>query len=259
MISVEGLRKSFGRLEVLRGVTFSIPQGGVTAVIGPSGGGKSTLLRCVNLLEQPEEGRVSLADASIDFKPRMRVHRDELLKFRRGTGMVFQSFQLFPHRTALQNVMEGPLTVLGWQPERARARALELLDRVGLPEKAQSYPATLSGGQQQRVAIARALAMSPEVLLCDEPTSALDPELAAEVVEVLRKLASEGMTMLMATHDLRLAAQVAREVLFLDGGLVVESGAPAELFGRPRAARTRAFVSTMAGVDFAASGPGRQD
>jgi cystine transport system ATP-binding protein len=162
--------------------------------------------------------------------------------------MVFQSFQLFPHRTALENVMEGPLTVLKKRPEQARLLGLELLDKVGLPEKADTYPSTLSGGQQQRVAIARALAMSPEVLLCDEPTSALDPELAAEVVEVLRALAADGMTMLMATHDLRLAASVAREVLFIDGGLVAESGPPDKIFSRPEKERTQAFVASITGI-----------
>jgi len=248
MIRIEGLRKSFGPLEVLKGVSFSIPQGGVTALIGPSGGGKSTLLRCVNLLEEPDSGSLEVGDIRLGFGKAARLHRDDRLRVRRRTGMVFQSFQLFPHRSALRNVMEGLETVLGWPQERARARALELLDRVGLPEKADAYPATLSGGQQQRVAIARALAMSPEVLLCDEPTSALDPELAAEVVGVLRSLAAEGMTMLMATHDLRLASQVARDVIFLDGGVIVESGPPESVFSRPSEARTRSFVSSIVGA-----------
>jgi L-cystine transport system ATP-binding protein len=248
VIRVEGLRKRFGPLEVLKGVSFAIPQGGVTAVIGPSGGGKSTLLRCVNLLEEPDEGRLEVGGVALSFGAGARIHRDERLRLRRRTGMVFQSFQLFPHRTALRNVMEGLETVLGWKPDRARARALELLDRVGLPEKAESFPATLSGGQQQRVAIARALAMSPDVLLCDEPTSALDPELASEVVAVLRGLAADGMTMLMATHDLRLAAQLAREVLFLDGGSIVESGPSTAIFSRPAEVRTRAFVSSITGA-----------
>jgi cystine transport system ATP-binding protein len=248
MIKLEALRKSFGELEVLKGVSFAIPQGGVTAVIGPSGGGKSTLLRCVNLLEEPDSGRLELGGIALSFGDGGRLRREDRLRLRRRTGMVFQNFQLFPHRTALRNVMEGLETVLGWKSERAREQALELLERVGLPDKAQSYPATLSGGQQQRVAIARALAMSPEVLLCDEPTSALDPELAAEVVDVLRGLASDGMTMLMATHDLRLAAQVAHEVVFLDGGLIVESGPPEEIFTRPAEPRTRSFVSSITGA-----------
>ncbi len=248
MIVVENLSKSFGTHLVLKQVGFSLPTGGVTALIGPSGGGKSTLLRCVNLLERPEEGALTVGDMTLKFGPKSPIHKDDLLRLRRKTGMIFQNFQLFPHRTALHNVMEGLITVLGWKEERARLRALELLDRVGLPEKASAYPLTLSGGQQQRVAIARALALSPEVLLCDEPTSALDPELAAEVVEVLKGLAKEGMTMLLATHDLRLARAVAREVLFLDGGVVVESGTPEVLFTRPLRPRTQAFVSTITGL-----------
>jgi len=248
MIAVQNLSKSFGAHLVLNQVSFSLPTGGVTALIGPSGGGKSTLLRCVNLLERPEAGSLTVGDMRLAFGPKSSLHRDQLLRLRRKTGMIFQNFQLFPHRTALHNVMEGLVTVLGWKEDRARTRALELLDRVGLPEKAGAYPSTLSGGQQQRVAIARALALSPEVLLCDEPTSALDPELAAEVVEVLKGLAQEGMTMLLATHDLRLARAVAREVLFLEGGNIVESGTPEHLFTRPVQPRTQAFVSTITGV-----------
>jgi cystine transport system ATP-binding protein len=248
MIEVKDLRKSFGSLTVLKGVSFSAPQGRVTALIGPSGGGKSTLLRCINLLEQPEEGSLRLGDSSLSFQPKSHIHRDEMLRLRRKTGMIFQNFQLFPHRTALQNVMEGLETSLRWKKEKAQARALELLERVGLPEKAQSYPATLSGGQQQRVAIARALALSPDVLLCDEPTSALDPELASEVVDVLKGLATDGMTMIIATHDLRLAAAIAGEVIFLDGGRIVESGAPDAIFGHPCQPRTQVFVSAITGT-----------
>jgi L-cystine transport system ATP-binding protein len=248
MIKVEGLEKSFGSLAVLKGISFAIPQGGVTAVIGPSGGGKSTLLRCVNLLEEPEAGSIEVGGLRLSFGGGERVHRDDRLRVRRKTGMIFQNFQLFPHRTALRNVMEGLEIVLGWKPEKARERALELLERVGMPDKAEAFPATLSGGQQQRVAIARALALSPDILLCDEPTSALDPELAAEVVDVLRALAADGMTMLMATHDLRLAASVAHEVIFLDGGVIAESGTPELIFSRPTEARTRAFVSSITGA-----------
>ena len=247
MIAVDSLVKNFGSLRVLDRIAFSLPKGGVTAVIGPSGGGKSTLLRCVNLLELPESGTLVVGDMRLDLGAG-RPHRADILRLRRKTGMIFQNFQLFPHRTALQNVMEGPEIVLGWKADAARRRAMELLERVGLPHKAAAYPATLSGGQQQRVAIARALALSPEVLLCDEPTSALDPELAAEVVEVLKSLAVEGMTMLIATHDLRLAASVASEVLFLDGGTIVESGPPATIFTHPTQPRTRAFVSTITGL-----------
>lgn len=248
MIEVKALTKSFGSHRVLDSVNFSLPKGGVTALIGPSGGGKSTLLRCINLLEKPESGSLTVGNMELTFNPKKPIHRKELLSLRRKTGMIFQNFQLFPHRTALQNVMEGLEIVLGWKSDQARKRALELLERVGLPEKAASYPATLSGGQQQRVAIARALALSPEVLLCDEPTSALDPELAVEVVEVLKSLTREGMTMLIATHDLRLAASVAGEVLFLDGGVIVESGPPSIIFSRPVQSRTRAFVSTITGI-----------
>ncbi len=248
MIAADSLVKSFGSLRVLDRITFSLPKGGVTAVIGPSGGGKSTLLRCINLLEKPESGTLVVGDMRLDLNDVRRLHRADILRLRRKTGMIFQNFQLFPHRTALQNVMEGLEIVLGWKSDAARSRAMELLERVGLPHKAAAYPATLSGGQQQRVAIARALALSPEVLLCDEPTSALDPELAAEVVEVLKSLAVEGMTMLIATHDLRLAASVASEVLFLDGGTIVESGPPATMFTHPTQPRTRAFVSTITGL-----------
>jgi cystine transport system ATP-binding protein len=248
MIAFRSLSKSFGSHLVLDRVSFSLPSGGVTALIGPSGGRKSTLLRCVNLLERPEVGELTVGDQTLVFGGRAGIPQAELLRLRRKTGMIFQNFQLFPHRTALQNVMEGLVTVLGWKEDRARTRALELLDRVGLPQKASSYPGTLSGGQQQRVAIARALALSPEVLLCDEPTSALDPELAAEVVEVLRGLARDGMTMMIATHDLRLAGAVAREVLFLDGGVIVESGTPEAIFTKPVQPRTQAFVSTITGA-----------
>lgn len=247
MIRLDSITKSFGTHVVLNNVSISLPTGGVTALIGPSGGGKSTLLRCVNLLERPESGSLTVGASTVTFGTKAGLAQDEVLALRRRTGMIFQNFQLFPHRTALHNVMEGLVTVLGWKADRAQARALELLERVGLPHKAGAYPATLSGGQQQRVAIARALALSPEVLLCDEPTSALDPELAAEVVEVLRTLAQEGMTMLLATHDLRLAGAVAREVLFLDGGVIVESGPPERLFSQPTHPRTQTFVATITG------------
>jgi cystine transport system ATP-binding protein len=230
---------------VLSEVDLALEPGNVTALIGPSGSGKSTLLRCVNLLEMPEAGRLELGDLRIEFSRDSKPARDTVLAIRRRTGMVFQNFQLFPHRTVIENVMEGLVTVQKWDKARARARALELLEKVGIAHKADAWPVTLSGGQQQRVAIARALAPSPEVLLCDEPTSALDPGLAAEVVEVLRQLASEGMTMLMATHDLRLAASIARNVLFLSNGVVVESGPSREIFTRPREQETANFVSTL--------------
>ena len=245
MIKLDRIEKFFGEHRVLCKVDLTLASGNVTALIGPSGSGKSTLLRCVNLLEIPEGGSLELGNQRLEFSREQKPARDAVLAIRRRTGMVFQNFQLFPHLTVIQNVMEGLLTVQKWDEARARERAHELLTKVGIAHKADAWPATLSGGQQQRVAIARALAPSPEVLLCDEPTSALDPGLAAEVVEVLRQLASEGMTMLMATHDLRLAASIARDVVFLNNGVVVEAGASRQIFTQPREAETARFVSTL--------------
>ena len=231
---------------MLRAVSVDIAPGQVTALIGPSGSGKSTLLRCVNLLEQPDAGSLTIGAQTVRFSPGVRLPHAAVQGFRQQTGMVFQNFQLFAHQTALQNVMEGLLTVKRWEPARARDRALQLLDKVGLRAKADAWPASLSGGQQQRVAIARALAPEPAVLLCDEPTSALDPGLAAEVVAVLSELAREGMTMLMATHDLRLAAQVASHTVFLLDGAVVEAGPSKAIFEAAQDPRTRQFVTTLA-------------
>ena len=245
MITLDNIEKSFDELHVLKGVSLVVPEGGVTALIGPSGSGKSTLLRCVNLLEIPQAGRVRIDDAVVEFSPAAKSHRNAILALRRKTGMVFQNFQLFPHLTALENVMESLVTVLKWPKEQARTRARDLLEKVGMSAKADAWPANLSGGQQQRVAIARALAPTPKVLLCDEPTSALDPELAIEVVEVLAQLAREGTTMLMATHDLRLAATIANNVVFLDGGEIVEAGPARQVFGAPAEARTKRFVATL--------------
>jgi L-cystine transport system ATP-binding protein len=245
MISLENIDKHFGDNHVLKGVSVAVPAGSVTALIGASGSGKSTLLRCTNLLEVPEAGTIRIGDAAVALVPGRKPGREAMLRLRRKTGMVFQNFQLFPHLTAVQNVMEGLVTVLGWPRERARMRAMELLDKVGMTQKAESWPANLSGGQQQRVAIARALASTPEVLLCDEPTSALDPQLAGEVVEVLAQLAREGTTMLMATHDLRLAATIATNVVYLDNGVVVEAGPARDVFGNPADPRTRTFISSL--------------
>jgi cystine transport system ATP-binding protein len=245
MISLGNIEKRFGDNLVLKGVTVTMAEGSVTALVGPSGGGKSTLLRCINLLEIPTSGTVRIGDEALEFRPGGRVSSSDIQRLRLQTGMVFQNFQLFPHRTAIENVMEGLVTVLRWPAEKARERALALLEKVGMAHKADAWPATLSGGQQQRVAIARALAPSPKVLLCDEPTSALDPELAQEVVDVLGKLASEGTTMVMATHDLRLASKIAQEVVFLDAGVVVEKGPSAVLFDRPQQERTKRFIATL--------------
>jgi L-cystine transport system ATP-binding protein len=245
MIELTHIEKRFGDNVVLKDISVRIAEGTVTALVGPSGGGKSTLLRCVNLLEIPTSGTIKLGEELITFEPGRKTGWDAIQRLRRQTGMVFQNFQLFPHQTAIENVMEGLVTVLKWPKEKAKARAQELLEKVGMSHKADAWPATLSGGQQQRVAIARALAPSPRVLLCDEPTSALDPELAEEVVEVLNRLAAEGTTMIMATHDLRLASKVADQVLFLDGGLIVESGAPRNIFQTPERERTKKFISSL--------------
>jgi cystine transport system ATP-binding protein len=245
MITLESIHKRFHDVEVLRGVSLKVPDGSVTALIGPSGSGKSTLLRCVNLLEVPQAGRVTVGDASVRLSEGAKPLQPEILALRRKTGMVFQNFQLFPHLTVIENVMEGLVTVVRWPRAKAQTRAGELLDKVGMSAKADAWPANLSGGQQQRVAIARALAPSPEVLLCDEPTSALDPELAAEVVEVLAQLAREGTTMLIATHDLRLASTIAAEVAFLDRGEIVEQGAAKALFYAPARERTKQFVASL--------------
>ncbi|KQT51747.1 ATP-binding protein [Devosia sp. Leaf420] len=247
MIALDRIEKSFGDNHVLKGVSVDVPEGHVTALIGASGSGKSTLLRCVNLLEVPQSGEVRIDDTSIRFAPNGKPDRATILALRRKTGMVFQNFQLFPHQSVVENVMEALVTVLKWPKDRARARAMELLEKVGMIFKADAWPSSLSGGQQQRVAIARALAPAPRVLLCDEPTSALDPQLAIEVVEVLAQLAREGTTMLIATHDLRLAASIASNVVYLDAGQVVEAGSSADVFGSPKDERTKRFISTLNG------------
>ena len=245
MIELSHIEKKFGDNTVLKDVSVTFAEGSVTALVGPSGGGKSTLLRCINLLEIPTSGTVRIGEEAIDFQPGMKVGFAAIQKLRRQTGMVFQSFQLFPHRTAIDNVAESLTTVLKWPREKALQRARELLEKVGLGHKADAWPATLSGGQQQRVAIARALAPSPRVLLCDEPTSALDPELAGEVVEVLAQLAREGTTMVIATHDLRLASTIAQEAIFLDAGVVVEKGPARAIFSNPERERTKRFIATL--------------
>jgi cystine transport system ATP-binding protein len=245
MIELSNIEKRFGDAVILEDISLRIPEGNVTALVGPSGGGKSTLLRCINLLEIPTAGTIRIGEAEQSFKPGQKTGWQAIQKIRRQTGMVFQNFQLFPHRTAIENVMEGLVTVLKWPTDRAHRHAMELLTKVGMAHKADAWPSTLSGGQQQRVAIARALAPSPRVLLCDEPTSALDPELAAEVVDVLARLASEGTTMVMATHDLRLASKIANDVVFLEAGSVVETGSARSIFGAPTQERTKRFISTL--------------
>ena len=245
MIEISHIEKRFGDAVILKDISIRIPEGSVTALVGPSGGGKSTLLRCINLLEIPTAGTIRLGDEKISFTPGQKTGWQAIQKIRRQTGMVFQNFQLFPHQTAIENVMEGLITVLKWPKEKARERAMELLTKVNMAHKADAWPSTLSGGQQQRVAIARALAPSPRVLLCDEPTSALDPELSAEVVDVLGRLAREGTTMVMATHDLRLASKIANDVVFLEAGSVVETGSARNIFTAPERERTKRFISTI--------------
>jgi polar amino acid transport system ATP-binding protein len=247
MLRVEGLRKRFGDLEVLKGVSLEVGKGEVVCVLGPSGSGKSTLLRCVNLLEPPEEGEIFLEGRDICKGPESGTGEEswELDYVRQRVGIVFQQFNLFPHRTALQNVTMAPEQVLDQPRAEARAKGTELLTRVGLADKLDEYPERLSGGQQQRVAIARALAMDPHVMLFDEVTSALDPELVKEVLDTMRELASEGMTMLVVTHELGFARDVGDQVVFLDEGTIVERGRPAEVFDNPREERTRKFLGLV--------------
>jgi polar amino acid transport system ATP-binding protein len=240
MVRLEGVHKSFGDLHVLRGLDMDVGRGSVVCVIGPSGSGKSTLLRCVNLLEPPDSGRIYLEGVEITGQNRRGVDF-----VRRRVGMVFQQFNLFPHMTALQNVSLAQRTVLDRPEQEARAKSVELLTRVGLADKADEYPERLSGGQQQRVAIARALAMDPHVMLFDEVTSALDPELVKEVLDVLRGLAAEGMTMVVVTHEMGFARDVADRVAFIDEGVVVEEGEARALLDDPREERTKRFLGAV--------------
>lgn len=231
MIEITDLHKRFGSLEVLKGIDLRVDEGQTVVVIGPSGSGKTTLLRCLNLLEIPTSGGLRLADVSMTFRPDVKPRMRDLIPFRRNSGMVFQGYNLFPHMTTRQNVMEGLITVLHWPKGQAEARADELLAKVGLSDKADAYPNQLSGGQQQRVGIARAMAMNPHVILFDEPTSALDPELVGEVLAVMRSLAQEGMTMVVVTHEMSFAREVADRVVFMDGGVIAAQGTPDEMFG----------------------------
>ena len=249
MVRAEQVCKSFGALNVLKGVTLEVERGEVLCIVGPSGSGKSTFLRCINHLEQVNAGRLYVDGDLIGYRERAgKLHEmapRDAAKQRRDIGMVFQHFNLFPHRTALANIIESPMKVKGVKKAAALARARDLLDQVGLSDKAEAYPAQLSGGQQQRVAIARALAMDPKLMLFDEPTSALDPELVGEVLGVMKKLAAEGMTMLVVTHEMGFAREVADKLVFMDGGVIVESGNPRELMANPQQERTKAFLSKV--------------
>lgn len=239
MIEVKNLEKSFGKNHVLRGINETINEGEVVCIIGPSGSGKSTFLRCLNLLEQPTSGEVILDGEKINAPNR------DIDKIREKLGMVFQNFNLFPHMSVLDNITMAPIKVKGQERGEAEAEARRLLDVVGLLDKAEAYPSSLSGGQKQRVAIARALAMKPEIMLFDEPTSALDPEMVGEVLAVMKQLAEDGMTMVIVTHEMGFAREVADRVLFIDGGVILEQGTPEEIFGNPQNERTQTFLSMV--------------
>jgi len=249
MVLAEGLYKSFGRLEVLRGIDLQVARQEVVCIIGPSGSGKSTFLRCINHLEQINAGRLWVDGELVGYRQQRgklyQLRDREICAKRAGIGMVFQQFNLFPHMTALQNVTEAPIRVKGLPKAHATDLATQLLDRVGLKDKADAYPKQLSGGQQQRVAIARALAMQPKLMLFDEPTSALDPELVGEVLGVMRDLATTGMTMIVVTHEMGFAREVGDTLIFMDGGVVVEAGQPREVLSNPQHHRTRSFLSKV--------------
>ena len=239
MIYVNNLHKYFGKLEVLKGIDCDIKKGECVCVIGASGSGKSTFLRCLNLLEQPTKGDITIGETNL-MDPKLNV--DEL---RKKVGMVFQHFNLFPHRTILENVTLAPIRHKMMTAEDAKVRGMELLNQVGVGDKADNYPAQLSGGQKQRVAIARSLALAPEVILFDEPTSALDPEMVGEVLEVMKNLAKQGMTMVVVTHEMGFAREVADRVLFMDGGVILEAGTPEQIFDHPKEDRTKEFLSKV--------------
>jgi L-cystine transport system ATP-binding protein len=243
LVSVTGMTKSFDDIAVLKGIDFQVPSGSVSVLIGPSGSGKTTVLRSMNGLEIPDGGVVQIDDVSVDFS--RPPSKRQLVELRAQSGMVFQAHNLFPHLSVLQNVIEGPVLVQRRPADEARAEGLRLLDRVGLASKAEQYPFQLSGGQQQRVGIARALALRPKLMLFDEPTSALDPELVGEVLAVMKDLAAEGWTMVVVTHEIRFAQSVSDQVLFMDGGVVVEYGPPAAVLTDPQQERTRTFLKRV--------------
>ena len=239
MIEIKDLKKSFGDLDVLKGITETIKEGEIVSIIGPSGSGKSTFLRCINLLEEPTAGHIYIDGEEITDP------KHDINKMRENLGMVFQRFNLFPHKTVLENITLAPINVKGEAKESAEKTARELLQRVGLLDKADVYPNSLSGGQQQRVAIARALAMHPDIMLFDEPTSALDPEMVGEVLAVIRQLTETGMTMVIVTHEMGFAREVSDRVFFMDQGYIMEQGTPEEIFGNPKEARTKDFLAKV--------------
>jgi len=249
MVDARSVRKSYGSNDVLNGISLTVEQGEVLCIIGPSGSGKSTFLRCLNHLESINGGRIYVNGELMGYRQVGNVLHEmkskDIAKARQGIGMVFQRFNLFPHLTALQNIIEAPIGVAGMNPEEAKTLGLELLEQVGLGDKGEHYPSQLSGGQQQRVAIARALAMKPKLMLFDEPTSALDPELVGDVLDVMKNLAKAGMTMIVVTHEMGFAKEVADKVVFIDKGQIVESGSPKQVLDNPQEARTKAFLNKV--------------
>ncbi|WP_126417223.1 amino acid ABC transporter ATP-binding protein [Trueperella bialowiezensis] len=249
MVEVRDVHKFFGDLHVLRGVSFDVARGSVTTILGPSGSGKSTILRCINVLEPIQAGSIVVDGELMGYEERngklYELSDKAIAKQRSHIGMVFQRFNLFPHMTALENVMEAPVQVKGLSQDEAKAAANELLAQVGLADRAEHYPSELSGGQQQRVAIARALAMEPELMLFDEPTSALDPELVGEVLAVMKNLAAQGMTMVVVTHEVGFAREVSDQVILMDEGMIVEAGSPADIFDNPKNPRTKDFLGKV--------------
>jgi polar amino acid transport system ATP-binding protein len=249
VVTIQGLVKRFGALEILSGVDLDVPKGEVVVIVGPSGSGKTTLLRCINFLEEYQSGRIHVDGQLVGYRESggglLRLPDSIIARMRADVGMVFQSFNLFPHMTALGNVMLGLTRVRKLPPDEAEGRAISWLDRVGLKDKLQAFPAQLSGGQQQRVAIARAVAMEPKVMLFDEATSALDPELVGEVLGVMEDLAHSGMTMLVVTHEMRFAREVGHRIVFMDKGLIVEQGAPKQIFEQPQSQRLKAFLGHL--------------
>lgn len=246
MIEIKGLHKSFGRHEVLKGIDLKVEKGEVVVILGPSGSGKTTLLRCLNFLEQPDSGEITVGNTQVNCN---HVTKKEILEIRRNTAMVFQLYNLFKNKTALENIMEGLVVARRVPREEAEKISRKILEKVGLAEKSDAYPSQLSGGQQQRVGIARALALNPEAILFDEPTSALDPELVGEVLGVMKKVAQEGLTMIVVTHEIAFARDIADRVIFIDGGVIVEQGPPAEILFRPREERTKQFLRRILPVE----------
>jgi len=242
MIRLTNISKSFGKNQVLHHINLTVDKGEVVVILGPSGSGKTTLLRCINYLEKPSEGQIDIGDFSLDYK---QASKKDIHNLRQKSAMVFQHYNLFKHKTVLENVMEGLVVVQKLSKEEAKQKSVQMLEKVGLGAKLDAFPSQLSGGQQQRVGIARALALNPEVILFDEPTSALDPELVGEVLDVIRKIAKEGITMIVVTHEMGFARDVSNHVVFMDGGVIVEEGRPQDIFGSPKEERTKQFLKRI--------------